>query len=139
MSTEVDVRSQIPHIGQISLFFHSRQITPQIVPCEALEQIVSKKLVSRSIEVTKGQKSPKSTKIGQILSFIERRELLKLNQGHLRSQIRKNGEKREIFCFIIKMNSSNFSCKFWPLAFFYPHDDFSPDFTFLTRFSEKYV
>ena len=44
-----NVRSQIPNIGQISIVFNSRQILPQN---QALQQIFSKKLVSRSIEVT---------------------------------------------------------------------------------------
>ena len=39
-----------------SFSFNGRQIVPK---SEALEQIVSKKLVSRSIEVTEGQKSRK--------------------------------------------------------------------------------
>ena len=86
------VSSQITHIGQISIFFNSRQIVPQNV---ALEKIVSKKV---SLEVNRGHERSKIAKpidIGLILNFIERRELwkcvsLKLNKGHMRSEIIKN-------------------------------------------------
>ena len=60
------MRSKIPNKGQISILFNSRRIVPQSEP---FEEIISEETVSRSTEVTKGQRSQSKSKKVKFLTF----------------------------------------------------------------------